>query len=40
MPEGVTLKLVALRDPARSMSDAVMVGRCDVKVESYGKKSG
>ena len=40
VPEGVTLKLVALRDPARSMSDAVMVGRCDVKVESYGKKSG
>lgn len=40
VPEGVTLKLVALRDPARSMADAVMVGRCELKVESYAKKSG
>lgn len=38
VPEGTTLKLVALRDPARSMADAVMVGRCSYKVESFGKK--
>ena len=40
IPESTTLRLVALRDPSRSMADAVMVGRCDVKVESFSRKQG
>lgn len=39
VPTGVTVKLVALRDPNKSMADARIVGKADLKVEAGPKKS-
>jgi len=39
IPVGVTIKLVALRDPAKSMADARIVGKADLKVEDGPKRT-
>jgi len=38
VPTGTTVKLVALRDPNKSMTDARIVGKAEVKVEAGPKK--
>ena len=39
IPTGVTINLVALRDPNKSMADARIVGKTELKVEAGPKKT-